>query len=189
MRRSSIKRGKCSRYPAALVIRQETIQAIEPDGKLFDEQMFLYSEDMDVGWRARLQGWHCWYVPKAVAYHRGGKLDAARRGQALGNTYLSVIKNAYLTDLLTYNIPLILVNVVIRTIISPSVGVALIRQLLKEAGGALRKRRSPKISRAEMLKWFQWTTEQPTTQATGISDRIQRYLSKNKREAALRSRT
>jgi len=174
---------------AALMIRQETIQAIAPDGELFDEQMFLYSEDMDVGWRARLQGWHCWYVPKAVAYHRGGKLDAARRGQALGNTYLSVIKNAYLIDLLTYNIPLILINVIVRAIISPSIGVALIRQLGRHTVSAFRKRRPAKISRAEMMKWFQWTTEQPTIQATGMSDRIQRYLSKNKREAALRSKT
>jgi len=174
---------------AALMIRQETIQAIAPDGELFDEQMFLYSEDMDVGWRARLQGWHCWYVPKAMAYHRGGKLDAKRRGQALGNTYLSVIKNAYLIDLMTYNLPLILINVLVRTIISPSVGIALIRQLLREVGGAFRKRRPAKISRAEMLKWFQWTTEQPTGQATGMGDRIQRYLSKNKREAALRRET
>ncbi len=174
---------------AALMIRQETIQAIAPDGELFDEHMFLYSEDMDVGWRARLQGWHCWYVPKAVAYHRGGKLDAKRRGQALGNTYLSVIKNAFVVDLLTYNIPLILVNMLVRTVVSPRIGLALMRQLLREAGGAFRKRRSPKISRDEMLKWFEWTTEQPTTQATGISDRIQHYLSKNKREAALRRET
>ncbi len=174
---------------AALMIRQETIQAIAPQGELFDEQMFLYSEDMDLGWRARLQGWHCWYVPKAVAYHRGGKLDAKRRGQALGNTYLSVFKNAYLVDLLTYNIPLIVINVVIRTIISPNVGLVLIKQLLREAGGAFRKRRSAQIGRAEMMRWFQWTTEQPTTQATGITERIQRYLSKNKREAAMRNNT
>ncbi len=174
---------------AALMIRQETIQAIAHDSELFDEQMFLYSEDMDVGWRARLQGWHCWYVPKAVAYHRGGKLDAKRRGQALGNTYLSVLKNAYLVDLLTYNIPLIVLNVLIRMIISPRVGFALIRQLLREVVDAIRKRQPAKISRVEMIKWFQWTTEQPTTQATGIGERIQRYLSKNKREAALRSRT
>jgi GT2 family glycosyltransferase len=174
---------------AALMIRQETIQSVAPDGELFDEQMFLYSEDMDAGWRARLQGWHCWYVPEAVAYHRGGKLDAARRGQALGNTYLSVLKNAYLVDLISYNLPLILINALVRTIISPSVGLALIKQLLREASGAFRKRRPAKISRAEMMRWFRWTAEQPTTQATGMSERIQRYLSKNKREAALRSRT
>jgi GT2 family glycosyltransferase len=163
---------------AALMIRQETIQAIAPDGQLFDEQMFLYSEDMDVGWRARLQGWDCWYVPTAVAYHRGGRLDAKRRGQALGNTYLSVLKNAFLIDLITYNIPLIALNVVVRTVISPSVGMALAQQLWRQSGKALSQRRPPAISRSEMMQWFRWTTEQPTTQATGIIERIQRYLRK-----------
>jgi GT2 family glycosyltransferase len=174
---------------AALMIRQETIQAIALNGALFDEQMFLYSEDMDAGWRARLQGWRCWYVPTAVAYHRGGWLDAKRRGQALGNTYLSVLKNAYLADLVTYNLPLIVINLVVRLILSPSVGWALIRQFVRQAGTGLRQRRAAKISRDEMLKWFRWTTEQPTTQATGLTERIQRYIGKNKREAALRSRT
>jgi hypothetical protein len=79
--------------------------------------------------------------------------------------------------------------VVVRTILTPAIGLALIRQLLRETGGAFRKRRAAKISRAEMMRWFQWTTEQQTTQATGISQRIQGYLSKNKREAALRSKT
>jgi GT2 family glycosyltransferase len=174
---------------AALMIRQEAIQAIAPDGELFDEQMFLYDEDIDAGWRARLQGWHCWYVPTAVAHHRGGKLDAKRRGQALGNTYLSVLKNAYLVDLITYNLPLIALNVVVRMAISPSVGWALAQQLWRHAATSLGKRRAAAISRSEMMKWFRWTSEQPTTQATGVTERIQRYLSKNKRETALRSRT
>ena len=174
---------------AALMIRQETIQAIASTGELFDEQMFLYSEDMDAGWRARLQGWHCWYVPTAAAYHRGGRLDAKRRRQALGNTYLSVLKNAFLIDLITYNLPLIALNLVARTLISPAVGVALFKQLWRHTGKMLNKRRAAAISRVEMLKWFRWTTEQPTTQAIGISERIQRYISKNKQEAALRSKS
>lgn len=170
---------------AALMIRAETIQAIAPTGELFDEQMFLYGEDIDLGWRARRQGWRCWYVPSAVAYHRGGRLNAARRGQALGNTYLSVLKNAYWVDLLIYNIPLILVNLIVRTLLSPRIGLALIGQLGRNAGGAFRKRQHPKISRAEMTRWFAWTSEQPTTQALGIMARLQGYLSNNKRKAVL----
>ncbi len=170
---------------AALMIRTEAISSIAPQGDLFDEQMFLYGEDIDVGWRARRQGWHCWYVPTAVAYHRGGKLNAARRGQALGNTYLSVLKNAYWFDVLTYNIPLILINLIARTLLSPAIGVALIRQVASQAGGALRKRQPPKISRAEMLGWYVWTSEQPTTQPLGLMARIRGYLSKSKRKAVL----
>jgi GT2 family glycosyltransferase len=37
---------------------------------LFDEDFFAYSDDTDLGLRARLGGWKCIYVPTAVAYHR-----------------------------------------------------------------------------------------------------------------------
>ena len=36
----------------------------------FDEIFFIYSEDTDLGLRARLAGWRCVYVPQAVVYHR-----------------------------------------------------------------------------------------------------------------------
>lgn len=36
----------------------------------FDEDFFAYCEDADLGFRARLRGWRCVYVPAAVAYHR-----------------------------------------------------------------------------------------------------------------------
>ncbi len=37
---------------------------------LFDEDFFAYYEDVDLVLRARLAGWKCMYVPKAVVYHR-----------------------------------------------------------------------------------------------------------------------
>lgn len=39
---------------------------------LFDEDFFLYMEDVDLAFRARLAGWSCVYVPKAVVYHHHG---------------------------------------------------------------------------------------------------------------------
>jgi GT2 family glycosyltransferase len=36
----------------------------------FDEDFFCYLEDMDLGVRARLAGWQCWYVPEARVCHR-----------------------------------------------------------------------------------------------------------------------
>ncbi len=36
----------------------------------FDEDFFLYSEDTDLGLRARWAGWKCLYVPEAVVEHR-----------------------------------------------------------------------------------------------------------------------
>jgi GT2 family glycosyltransferase len=39
---------------------------------LFDEDFFLYMEDVDMALRARLAGWRCIYVPEAIAYHYHG---------------------------------------------------------------------------------------------------------------------
>jgi len=36
---------------------------------LFDEDFFLYFEDVDLAFRGRLAGWKCWYVPSARVVH------------------------------------------------------------------------------------------------------------------------
>jgi GT2 family glycosyltransferase len=36
----------------------------------FDEDFFCYLEDLDLGMRAQLAGWKCWYVPTARVEHR-----------------------------------------------------------------------------------------------------------------------
>ena len=38
----------------------------------FDESLFMYSDDIDLAFRARLQGFRCQYVPTAIATHEGG---------------------------------------------------------------------------------------------------------------------
>jgi GT2 family glycosyltransferase len=40
------------------------------DVGLLDERFFAYCEDADLGFRARLRGWRCVYVPTAVVYHK-----------------------------------------------------------------------------------------------------------------------
>jgi GT2 family glycosyltransferase len=37
---------------------------------LFDEDFFAYGDDAEIGIRARLAGWKCVYVPKAILYHK-----------------------------------------------------------------------------------------------------------------------
>jgi GT2 family glycosyltransferase len=39
---------------------------------LFDEDFFLYMEDVDLAFRAKLAGWKCIYVPEAVVHHHHG---------------------------------------------------------------------------------------------------------------------
>jgi GT2 family glycosyltransferase len=44
----------------------------------FDEDLFMFGDDAELGLRARIAGWRCLYVPMAVVrHHRGGSLDVA----------------------------------------------------------------------------------------------------------------
>ena len=44
----------------------------------FDEDYFCYGEDVDLGFRMRLAGFACRYVPEAVALHAGSALTGKR---------------------------------------------------------------------------------------------------------------
>ena len=50
---------------AAFVARRPVFEALGG----FDETFFLYMEDTDLSWRARLAGYHCLYVPRSVVCH------------------------------------------------------------------------------------------------------------------------
>ncbi|MBC7761020.1 MAG: glycosyltransferase [Candidatus Saccharibacteria bacterium] len=51
---------------AAMFIRRSTFDSIGG----FDERLFMFFEDVDLGWRLNLLGWRVRYVPESVAYHR-----------------------------------------------------------------------------------------------------------------------
>jgi GT2 family glycosyltransferase len=44
----------------------------------FDERRFMYAEDLDLFWRARMRGWPIWFEPGASFVHLGGA-SAGRR--------------------------------------------------------------------------------------------------------------
>ena len=52
----------------------------------FDENFFMYKEDVDLAWRMRLAGWKAIYTPKAVAYHGRGS------GDSMAKNYFDIIK-------------------------------------------------------------------------------------------------
>ena len=44
----------------------------------FDEDLFMFGDDAELGLRARIAGWRCLYMPGAVVrHHRGGSLHAS----------------------------------------------------------------------------------------------------------------
>ncbi|MEI6288091.1 MAG: glycosyltransferase family 2 protein [bacterium] len=53
----------------------------------FDEDFFLYKEDVDLEWRLQLAGWSALFVPEAVAYHI--RALAGTEGQKI----MEIIKN------------------------------------------------------------------------------------------------
>lgn len=62
---------------------------------LFDEDLFMYCEDVDLNWRAQLAGYRCIFVPKAVVYHHlsatgGGEIASYYTGR---NTLLVLAKS------------------------------------------------------------------------------------------------
>lgn len=54
---------------AAALYTRDLVEDVKLRGEFFGEMFFAYREDVDLAWRARLLGWECVYVPRAVAYH------------------------------------------------------------------------------------------------------------------------
>ena len=80
----------------------------------FDEEHFAYLEDMDVGYRARINGYEIWYAPKAMVYHVGSGTSGSRynhfktRYSSRNNVYL-IYKNMPLLQIIL-NLPFLIVG-------------------------------------------------------------------------------
>jgi GT2 family glycosyltransferase len=53
---------------AAALYRRSALMDVEG----FDEDFFCYVEDMDIGFRLRLSGYRCLYVPQSIVHHVAG---------------------------------------------------------------------------------------------------------------------
>lgn len=80
----------------------------------FDEEHFAYLEDMDVGYRARINGYENWYAPKAMVYHVGSGTSGSRynhfktRYSSRNNVYL-IYKNMPMLQIIL-NLPFLIVG-------------------------------------------------------------------------------
>ena len=54
----------------AAAYRRAMLDQIRLSTGYFDRNHFMYLEDLDLGWRARLAGWDALYVPDSVVRHR-----------------------------------------------------------------------------------------------------------------------
>ncbi|MGH2457602.1 MAG: glycosyltransferase family 2 protein [Chloroflexota bacterium] len=94
---------------AAFAIRQTAFREIAG----FDERFFLYMEDIDLSWRARLAGYTCLYAPGSVVGHDYALAIGANKVYLEErNRYLMLLKNLRWPTLLALIPALILAEVV-----------------------------------------------------------------------------
>ena len=83
----------------AAAYRRSMLDAIRLPSGYFDRLHFMYYEDMDLGWRARLAGFTALYIPRAIVHHRWHG-STKRRGRAWlvklanANRMRTLLKNA-----------------------------------------------------------------------------------------------
>ena len=85
-----------------------------------DEQHFAYLEDVDLGYRARIDGFENWYTPEAKVYHVGSATTGTRYNEkkvflAARNTIFVIYKNMPLLQLII-NFPFIFAGMIVKTL-------------------------------------------------------------------------
>lgn len=90
--------GPCA---GAAAYRRSALQALAVDGNVFDPDLGMYCEDVDLNLRARLHGMRTLYVPTAVVYHRlsatgGGTLASYYCGRNFVLVWLKNMPSAVL---------------------------------------------------------------------------------------------
>ncbi len=69
---------------------------------VFDEDLYIYFEDVDLAFRAQLAGYDCLYVPHAIVYHHH-----SASGGRFGKKYFYVARNSLLVILKNMPTPLL----------------------------------------------------------------------------------
>jgi len=100
---------------AALVIRREALQEL----KGFDEDFYMYCEDVDLCMRAHRAGWRVVYIPDAVITHvigRSSDLVPARMTYEFHRSMYTFYRKHYAASTPLFVRPLILPGIVARAV-------------------------------------------------------------------------
>ncbi len=99
----------------AVLYRKKMLDDIKQNGEYFDEDYFLYAEDLDLGLRARLRGWNVAYAKNALVLHvhSAAVKKSTSFNQLLGHRNLiwTMIKDFPNSTLLKYCIPILIMQV------------------------------------------------------------------------------
>ena len=149
---------------------------IQPE--IFDEDFYMYKEDVDLAWRLQLFGWKAWYDPSAVAWHGRGTTAIKRQNNleifqnrrllsnfqqyyGIKNRYLLMLKNEFSSQYLR-SFPFIFWNDLLyfgyNLAFNPITSFKAYYTLLRQLPSALHKRRyivkHRRITPSQIAHWF-----------------------------------
>ena len=86
----------------------------------FDEEHFAYLEDIDIGYRAKIYGYHNVFEPSAIVYHAGSASSGSKYNEfkvnfSSRNSVYIVRKNMPLFQIVV-NLPFLAVGFLIKTL-------------------------------------------------------------------------
>jgi GT2 family glycosyltransferase len=141
----------------------------------FDEALFLYGEDTDVDWRSQHRGWDCWYIPTATATHGGSTANSDLQAQAVANRYLSIVKNACLVALFMRHVPTMLLHILLRLILTPRQGWAMLWRIMRHLPKQWHKRLAAHYDCTRLTTWHIWSKQQVSRQPHTLSQRLHHF--------------
>ncbi len=163
---------------AAPLYRCSALEDIKINNEYFDEDFFMFKEDVDLAWRIRLYGWRAIYEPMAIGYHLRGageeavknyiKIAKARRKisdfakyHAFKNQRLMQIKNE-LPALFFRDFCRIIIKEIgswAYVLVFERYALKAIIDLFKQIPGAWRKRKiimkRRRVGARKMKRWFE----------------------------------
>lgn len=98
----------------AAIYRRDLLQKLGG----FDEAHFAYLEDMDISWRAKIQGYDNWYIPTAEVFHIGSATSGSRYNRfkvlhSAGNNVYIIYKNMPVLQILL-NLPFLAAGFLVK---------------------------------------------------------------------------
>ena len=112
-------------------IRRELFETLNG----FDEQFFVYLEDLDLSYRAHQLGWQSYYLATAKTFHKGGGTTESIKGQRLAMFLQSRIKYVFKHLPFWQAILIVIMTLFIESL--TRIGFALIRGRISEVSNTL----------------------------------------------------
>jgi len=139
---------------------------------LFDEKLFAYNEDLDLGWRAKLLNYKSFYVPKSIVYHHGSaqwKWSGEKFYLLERNRWIVLLSNYETKTILKLLPSLLIIEAVLLVFFTKKKmllkklrsygGIIKLSKHIKERKNILKKIKN--VNDKEMIKLFSCTIETP----------------------------